>query len=211
MLKIDSRDGRQWSAKDSANARFARQVLRSAARPERIAEVIAEIVGDRIEVGPVHAGPGGLASVTATGRPGKVRAAACDGEEWDVALELPIGLRLRVDLAGVIGRFVATVRVRLRVELVLEDPCAVFVRTEEVSQEHVDIRVRPVDGPARLLDRLADVRSLAAEHVVAYVRDLLSSSEIREVRRIDIAQVIERAWEAGLILDPAARTMPRSA
>ncbi|MBF6196267.1 hypothetical protein U3653_31270 [Nocardia sp. CDC186] len=211
MLKVDGRDGREWSAKDSANARFAREVLRSAARPERIAEVIADIVGDRIEVGPVQAGPGGLASVTATGWPGKVRAAACDGEEWDVALELPIRLRLRVDIAGVVGRFVATGRVRLRVGLVLEDPCGVFVRTEEVRQEHVDIKVRPVDRPARLLDRLADVRSMVVDHVVAYVGELLSSREISQMRRIDIAQVIDRAWEAGLILDPAARTLPRSA
>ncbi len=186
-------------------------MLQSVARPNRVAEVIEEIVGERIEVGPVHAGPGGLVCVTATGRPGKVRAEVCDGEDWDVAVEVPITLRLRADFAGVIGRFAAAVRVRMRVELALEDPCAVFVRTEEVGEEQVDIRVRAVDAPARLLGRLGDVRSLLVEHVVAYIGDLLTSPEIREVRRIDVARVIERAWEAGLIINPVARPMPRSA
>jgi hypothetical protein len=55
------------------------------------------------------------------------------------------------------------------------------------------------------------VRSLLAEHVVAYIGELLASPEIREVRRIDVARVIERAWEAGLIVNPVARPMPRSA
>ncbi|MFG3620331.1 hypothetical protein [Nocardia sp. NPDC047654] len=211
MPEINSREDREWSATEWARARFARQMLQSVARPDRVAEVIAEIVGERIEVGPVHAGPGGLVGVAATGRPGKVRAEVCDDEGWDVAVEVPITLRLRTDFAGVIGWFAAAVRVRMRVELVLEDPCAVFVRTEEVSEEQVDIRVRAVDAPARLLGRLGDVRSLLAEHVVAYIEDLLASPEIRAVRRIDVARVIERAWEAGLIVDPVARPMPRSA
>ncbi|MEU1550306.1 hypothetical protein [Nocardia sp. NPDC005745] len=211
MPEIKGRDDREWSATEWARARFAQQMLQSVARPDRVAEVIAEIVGERIEVGPVHAGPGGLVCVTATGRPGKVRAEVCEGEGWDVAVEVPITLRLRADFAGVIGRFAAAVRVRMRVELVLEDPCAVFVRTEEVGEEQVDIRVRAVDAPARLLGRLGDVRSLLAEHVVAYIGDLLASPEIREVRRIDVARVIERAWEAGLIVNPVARPMPRSA
>ncbi|MEU2040348.1 hypothetical protein [Nocardia niwae] len=211
MPGIESRDDREWFATESARARFAQELLRSAARPERIAGVIEEIVGDRIEVGPVQAGPGALVCVTAIGRPGDVRAEAYEGQGWDVAVEVPITLRLRVELAGVPARFAAAVRVRMRVQLVLEDPCAVFVRTEEVGEEHVDVRVRAVDGPARLLGRLGDVRSMVAEHVVAYIGDLLSSPEVRELRRIDIAQVIERAWEAGLIINQAARPMTRSA
>ncbi|WP_159849929.1 hypothetical protein [Nocardia sp. CY41] len=211
MPGIDSRAEPDRLATEPARARFAQQLLRSAARPERIAEVIAEIVGDRIEVGPVQAGPGALVCVTATGRPGDVRAEVYDGEEWDIAVEVPLSLRLQVDFAGVLARFAAAVRVRMRVQLVPQDPCAVFVRTEEVTEEHVEVRLRAVDRPARLLGRVGDVRCMVAEHIVAYIGELLSSPQVRELRRIDIAQVIERAWEAGLVIAPAARPMTHSA
>ncbi|WP_280203896.1 hypothetical protein [Nocardia farcinica] len=52
-----------------ARAQFADTVLATVTGPDRIAALVDRIVGDRIEVGPLPVGPGGLVSGTAVAPP----------------------------------------------------------------------------------------------------------------------------------------------
>ncbi|MGK8523914.1 hypothetical protein ACRS6B_21270 [Nocardia asteroides] len=186
---------------------FARSVLRAAAKPDRIAKVVEQIVGDRIETGPIRVGPARLLVAVAEGRPGVVRAAACADDDWDVGVEVPVMLRLRLSVVGVVARFAGAVAVRMRFALVPENPCTLLVRVEEVGREHVDTEILPLDPAAKVIDRLGDLRGVVTDHILAYLRVLLESPEVLEMRRIDVADLIERAWESGL-LPPSAYSGP---
>ncbi|MEU6827676.1 hypothetical protein ABZ894_03400 [Nocardia beijingensis] len=182
---------------------FTRAVLRAAAKPERIASVVELVVGDRIEAGPIRVGPARLAVAAVEGRPGIVRAAPCEADGWDVGVEVPVLLRLRISVIGVVARFAGAVAVRLRFALVPENACTLLVQTEDVGTERVDVEILPLDRAAKVIDRIGDVRGVVAEHIVAYLRELLTSQEVRDIRRIDVGELIDRAWDYGLLLPPA--------
>ncbi|MBF6191857.1 hypothetical protein [Nocardia implantans] len=181
---------------------FARAVLRAAAKPERIASVVELVVGDRIEAGPIRVGPARLAVAAVEGRPGIVRAAPCEADGWDVGVEVPVMLRLRISMIGVVARFAGAVAVRLRFALLPEDACTLLVYTEDVGTEHVDVEILPLDRAAKVIDRFGDVRAVVADHIVAYLRELLASQEVQQIRRIDVGELIERAWDSGLLIPP---------
>ncbi|WP_039801458.1 hypothetical protein [Nocardia araoensis] len=182
---------------------FTRAVLRAAAKPERIASVVTLVVGDRIEAGPIRVGPARLAVAAVEGRPGIVRAGPCEADGWDVGVEVPVMLRLRISMIGVVARFAGAVAVRMRFALVPQDSCTLLVHTEEVGTEHVDVEVLPLNRAAELIHRIGDIRGVVADHIVAYLRELLTSREVLELRRIDVADLIDRAWDSGLLIPPA--------
>src|SRR4051812_39816722 len=99
-------------------AEFGARFVESAVTDERVAGAIAEIAGDDIEVGPMSAGPGGLARASASGRVGRVVVAGDRGREpVTFTATLPVELDLRVDVAGASHRYRCDVEVRLALTL----------------------------------------------------------------------------------------------
>jgi hypothetical protein len=183
------------------HAEFAANVLAASASPKRIGKVISHILGDRIEIGPLRVGPGGVGSATAIGVPGLVEAYRCNDLEWDIALAVPVHLSVRVNLAGAIARYTIAVRVQTRIRLVPEEPCTVVVDIEQVHRDNIAARVNPRGMPSRLVGKVGNIDVVVADHVLAYINELFASPPIVALRRIDVAQMMERAWDAGLVVD----------
>ncbi|WP_280296134.1 hypothetical protein [Nocardia abscessus] len=180
---------------------FADRVLRAAATPERIADVVAQIVGERIEIGPVPVALNGLVHATAIGEAGPVHAVRCDSGDWDMTIAVPILLRLRVRLPGRTLRYIGAARVLIRLALIPREPCGLFIRTDDVRAEDLTVRMRARDLTSQVVGRLGRVESVVAAHILRYIDDLFAGPEFSGVRDIDIAHIIERAWDAGLVLD----------
>lgn len=187
---------------------FADEVLRAAARPERIATVVARIIGDSLDIGPVPLGPGGVLTARAAGRPEQIRIEPSTTDHREVGVIVPILLRLNVSLGTVNARFLAAVCVRTRITLVPNRPCALLVQQDEVRRGDVIATVRGDNVLGRVLEHLGPIAPMVVDHVVAYANSLFTRPELAELRRIDVADLIERAWDAGLIFAPGEPVAP---
>ncbi|MFI6213209.1 hypothetical protein ACIBCD_14565 [Nocardia brasiliensis] len=198
-------DERQISTTQSRIA-FADNLLRAATRSERIAELITRIIGDQIDTGPIPVGPGGFISALASGRAEQVRIAPSETDCCQMSVLVPVGFRIEAGVGGVAAHFLAATCVRTRITLVPHAPCALLVHHQPISRQDVVTKVRAQNLLARLATPFAHLNSIVTDQVVAYVNALMSSPRMLELTRIDIAEVIDRAWDTGLVTNRAGST-----
>ncbi|MGV9586509.1 hypothetical protein [Nocardia farcinica] len=192
-----------------ARAQFADTVLATVTGPDRIAALVDRIVGDRIEVGPLPVGPGGLVSATAVARPWPVRLTAVPERDWEFAMFLPMLLHVRVRIPGRTVVFSGAVAVRTTIALEPAGRCALAVRIAEIGRSDVRARLHPADTVAGLLGRLGRVERLVADRVRRVAAEVFDSPAVRELRHIDVAALIDRALWTDLL--PAAPAPPLGA
>ncbi|KAA0024283.1 hypothetical protein [Antrihabitans cavernicola] len=189
---------------------FARRVLAAAMPSDRVSEVIGRVIGTSIVIGPLRAGPGGVAAVTAVGVPGPVAAEESSDPDWALRIQVPIRLSVHVVLAGRTARYLIDVVVRTRLRQQLEEPCTVVIDVEPVHKRDVYSRTAPKGAPARLVGWIGNINSEVAERVVQYINELIDSPRVATLRRIDVAALLGRAWAAGLVVDVPQRVAPVS-
>lgn len=180
---------------------FTERVLNAAAPPERVAEVVARMLGDEVRLGPILAGPGEVASATAVGVRGKVHVATTDDPNWQQKVTVPIDLSVRVEVAGFVVRFRGAVRVRTRLRLHVEQPCVVAVDIEEVGPPNIDTAVEALGAAARLVGCVENLDETITEHVVIFVNDLIRSPAVDKALHIDVVNLLARAWDANLVVN----------
>jgi hypothetical protein len=180
---------------------FVRRALTAAAPPERVSEVVARLVGDKIKIGPISAGPCEAASATAIGVPGAVHSELCDDGVWDQLVTIPIDLSVLVEVAGGIARFRGPVRVQTRIRLRIEQPCDVVVEVEDVRAHNITAAVEGIGVSARIVGRVGGIDDIITDQVLTYVNDLIRSPEFESTLHIDVTGLLGRAWEADLVIN----------
>ena len=184
---------------------FTRLVLLAAAPPDRVGEVVAQLIGNHINIGPLEVGPGGIASATAEGTRGQVSVAICVHDYWRQMVTVPIALSVDVHLAKRNVRYRGEVEVQTRFRLRLDPPCTVTVELEKVQQQHIRTSVDPLGVGARLIGWIGGVHEIVAEQVLCYVENLMSSPEFVAAMHIDVMGLLKRAWDANLVVELPAR------
>ncbi|MFE9578069.1 hypothetical protein ACFYO1_16905 [Nocardia sp. NPDC006044] len=183
---------------------FADGLLRAATRPERVAELVDRLVGDRIDTGPIPIGPGGFLSAVAGGQAERIRIEPSETDCCDIAVIFPVTFRIRVGLGGIQADYLGAACIRTRVRLVPQEPCALSIQHRLITRRDVAVRVQAQNLLARFTGAFARVDNLVAEHVVAYVNSVVTSPGVLDASRIDVAELIDRAWDAGFAANPAA-------
>jgi hypothetical protein len=183
---------------------FVRLTLAAAAPPQRVSEVVARLVSDEINIGPISAGPCEAASANAIGVPGAVHAELSDDPMWDQIVTIPIDLSVLVEVAGGIARFKGPVQVQTRIRLQIEPPCDVVVHVEDVRAHNVTTAVEAVGLSARIVGRLGRIDDVVVDQVVTYVNDLIHSPGFEAALHIDVTRLLGRAWESDLVIDFSA-------
>jgi hypothetical protein len=159
--------------------------------PERLAAVIADIAGDRVDVGPLPAGPGGAASARAVGRIGVIEARRVDDLVFEATI--PVELALTVRLAGRPHRYEASVSVPLRITVALEAPVTLVLDVQKVRGREVRAVLRSSGVAAGIIGQLGDMRREVARQVAHYVNERATAAT--EPRRIDIGRMIDQVWD----------------
>lgn len=170
----------------------ADEALRDAARPERAVEAIGDLIGTEVAFGPVTAGPGGMATATATGRVGRITARSTAPDR--VALTAPVHL----DLTVTIGRSDVPVDARLEVRIALHaclapDESEVVVEVAELGPADIDVSTRARGVGGVLVRRLGDLDNEIRHHVIRWVTDLLQTPEAIDARHIPVDDEAETA------------------
>jgi len=163
--------------------------------PERVAATIARVAGDRVQAGPIAAGPGGAASVIASGRIGKIIARTsftATALAFDAVI--PIELQLDVRVAGATYGYRGRVSVPLHLSVRAEQPVTLVIDIDRVSAGDVDVELAAEGLRGKILQRLGNVDEEVRRAVAGIVNDRLSSDEARSSRELDILSYVEKAW-----------------
>jgi hypothetical protein len=179
---------------------FVRRTLAASAPPHRVSEIVAQLVGDEIKIGPISAGPCEAAAANAIGVRGAVHAQLCDDSVWHQIVTIPIDLSVLVEVAGGIARFEGPVQVRTRIRLRIEQPCDVVVEVEPVREHNITTAVEGIGLSARVVGRVGRIDDILVEEVVTYVNDLIRSPKFKTALHIDVTDLLARAWDADLVI-----------
>ena len=182
---------------------FGARFIDAAVTVGRIEEAVAAVAGDRVEVGPMHVGPGDAASVMAKGVLGAptARSAAPDADGTRrFVVSIPIELALTVKVAGTVHRFEASVALRLHLAARTAEPVVIVIdiAPPEVFDMEVDVRASGI--VARVLGRLGNVDKKIREEIVRFVNDALTRDAARAATVIDIAPQIDNVWHSAIAL-----------
>jgi hypothetical protein len=201
MMGLDHAAARDVELGESVLAldQFGARLLRATVSPARVASLIGELVGDRIRFGPVAVGPGGLVSATAEGRRGPVRACRVGEDPTLLRVRVPVALAVAARSWVPLGRFLVHAVVELTLRVTPTAPLAMTITVLEPAAEDVSLRLVIPPAMRALLTVAGDVETVLRGHVLRYAHETVSSERARRFTHIDLAELIERAWEWDLI------------
>ena len=188
-----SPDDAQWAA-------FGRAFLESAVTAERAAQLVAGLVGPVVEFGPVPVGPRGMATATATGEVDDVRGhRRSDADPVVVTVTVTVEISVQLGDRTLPATADLGVRVRLRPRPSACPTPTVIVDVDPVAPEDIDVTSHLGGLAGVFLRRLVDLDAEIRHQVRTWVAELLDSEAGRAARWIDVAAVVERAFDHGLI------------
>jgi hypothetical protein len=177
---------------------FAARLLQAALAPARIAQIVRRIVGDEFDVGPVDVGPGGIASATARGRLCRVAASPCPDDPCQLRVRIAVALAVKVFLGIQVTGFLAHATVTLSLHVNPCTPLGIAVTVSEPSAADVSLRLVVPKATRRLLIAVVGVEAMLNRYVCEFVRDAVGSPQAQRYLCIDLAEVIEQAWDRGI-------------
>ncbi|MDQ1443484.1 MAG: hypothetical protein QOG97_3712 [Acidimicrobiaceae bacterium] len=198
---------------------FALNLIRGTVTTARVAAVMKRIAGERIEVGPLRFGPGGAVTATGVGLIGPIQVTPAVGAGFGsgptgtnrstgptgstgttgtIAFDANIPGDLTIDLtAGSNGRrhrYDGTVVVPLHITVVFEAPAWVVLDVATLRANEVTVRLRTTGMATFVLQTVGDANGEVAAQVAAVVNERVLA--VADLRRIDLAGLLDRAWDA---------------
>jgi hypothetical protein len=175
-------------------AEFGEQFFEHAVTEARIHAALETLAGDRIEFGPIGAGPGKLAQVSANGAVGHPSVDRIPDEEVSFRLYIPVDLDLEIDLGVDRHRFKVAVSVGLTLTARAAPPLRVVIDINEPTWHDVEVEIEAGTRRASVLNRVAGIDHEIGRFVARYVARELEKPHIRAARDIDVGARIDHAW-----------------
>ena len=152
--------------------------------------MIRAITGEAIRVGPLHAGPGGVATANAVGRIGQATTEVTGHEPLAYKVSLPANLEVDVTAAGTKHHFDVEALVRVFFTVNLTPPLSICIVAESPTYLDVDVDVRPKGVQARLLARSGIVEREMRKNIARYVRERIGH-EVSSFSTIDLMPLMK--------------------
>jgi hypothetical protein len=166
--------------------------------PQRVAETIAHVAGREVKVGPMNAGPGGAASVSAVGAVGTVTAVnVFRAGPLSFDATIPIDINLEVRVAGASHRYTGKLTVPLHITLRAIAPVILRFDIDPVRAEEVGVALSAEGLRAKVLQKIGDMDDEVRRAVASTVTERLGSPQAMAAREIDILQRVSDVWEPG--------------
>jgi hypothetical protein len=174
---------------------FGARFFEHAVTAERILGALGGITGDRFEFGPIGAGPGKMAQVSAEGEFGEPSAERLPGDEVAFRLTIPVKLDLLIDLGVDRHEFDVDVGVGLNLTARAAEPLRVVIDVDEPTWRDVTVEIEAGSRRASILNRVAGIDREIGRFVAKYVRREIDKPGIKAARDIDVAARIDGAWK----------------
>ncbi|HEY0639529.1 MAG TPA: hypothetical protein VGD67_17920 [Pseudonocardiaceae bacterium] len=172
---------------------FGVRFFEHALTAERIAGALSGLVGAPFEVGPLAAGPGKVAQVTATGSartPTAVRTARSPAtfRAW-----IPVDLALTITLGGQAHRFTADLGVPLVLTAQAAEPLRIVLDITPPTRHEIELRLEADGMRATFLKLVAGIDDELKRFVARHVAKEVTKPAVQRARVIDVAALIDRA------------------
>ena len=174
-------------------ATFGVRFFEHAVTEDRIVGALDGLAGDRLDFGPIGAGPGKLARVSADGTFGQASAKRLAGDDISFRLSIPVDLDLEIDLVDR-HRFDVAVVVGLTLVARAAEPLRVVIDIDAPTAEDVEVAVDADGMRASVLKRVAGIDAEIGRFVARYIQRELEKPHIVAARDIDVAARIDGAW-----------------
>ncbi|MGV9677538.1 hypothetical protein ACWDSJ_19880 [Nocardia sp. NPDC003482] len=174
---------------------FGRRFLEYAASAERIAGAFGELTGAAFDFGPIGAGPGKLAKVTARVRLGEPRLRRRLGQHIEFDLAIPLNVDLTLDLAVDREHYDVSGHIRLHLTVRTAEPLRVVIDIAEPRPGDVRIDVDTDTRRAQIVRIIAGVDHEIRRFIARYVANEIRKPHIAAARDIDVASRLDAAWK----------------
>lgn len=178
-------------------ADFGAAFLRAILPKERILRSIDRLVGDRIELGPIAAGPGRVfAKARATGIFQPTFGEEVPGPLLSYRVFLPVEVDFELDIAVDVHRFHATLIVPLMLTLRTERPALLVWDLTLPLAEEVELSVGTAKRRSQVLQRVAGLDQELRRFLLRVIEKELAKEHIQRALTLDLPTLVDGAWEA---------------
>jgi hypothetical protein len=180
---------------DMTYEEFGSAFVHEAVTPGRINGVIRGLAGDVVKVGPMQAGPGGVATATAAGKVADPIVEQTSDDPLAYVVRLPVDLTLDVNVAGTHHHYTAEAEVRIGIAVRLEHPLSICIEPTAPSRRDVTVRVHAKGIQAKVLGRIGDIDNELRREIATYVKSRINS-DAAEFANVDLRPLMLEAWPA---------------
>lgn len=181
----------------SPYAEFGEAFLRTILHKRRVLDSVDRILGDRIEIGPIGAGPGRVfARAKALGLFQPCFGEELAGPRLAYRIIVPIEVEFELDLAVDLHRFHASVQVPLVLTARIEDPAVLHWDITLPGIEEVELSLETAKRRSQVLQRVAGLEEELRRFILRVIEKELAKPHVVKATRIDFPTLVDNAWPA---------------
>ena len=175
---------------------FGRNFMREVVTADRVAATIATVVGERIEMEPMAAGPRDAATATLRAKLADVDVSPASIQ--DDALRFTAVVRLDCTLAvkaTVINkRFRGALTIPLVLDVHTASPLRLVIDVEPPAPADIGVELESHDRSGRLIQVLGNIDGEVRTRAAAEVARRVEAPEARRHREIDVLAMVDDVW-----------------
>ena len=180
---------------------FGRNFMSKVVTAERVAATIASVVGERIEVGPMAAGPRDAAQASLRGKLADVEvsladadADAGDGRAMRFTALVRLDCTLAVKAPVFNKRYKGTLTIPLVLNVRTAPPLRLVIDVQPPSAPDIGVDLESRDRSGRLIQILGNIDGEVRTRTAAEVAQRVEAPEARRHREIDVLAMVDDVW-----------------
>ena len=175
---------------------FGRNFMREVVTADRVAATIASVVGERIEVGPLAAGPGNAAQASLRGTLAgvDVSPAGQSGESLRFTALVRLDCTLAVKAPVINKRYRGTLTIPLHLDVRSAPPLRLVIDVDAPSPQDIGVDLESRDRSGRLIQLLGNIDGEVRTRAAAEVARRVEAPEARRHREIDVLAMVDDVW-----------------
>lgn len=178
-------------------AEFGENFMRMVLHRQRVLASIDRVLGEKIELGPIGAGPGRVfAKLRATGWFQPTSGVEIPGELLAYRVILPIDVDFEIEIARDVNRFRAKVLIPLTLNVRVERPLTILWDITGPREDEVSISVETDKRRSAVLQKVAGLDAELRRFLMRVVEVELAKPHVKRATRLDMRDLIAGAWPA---------------
>jgi hypothetical protein len=175
---------------------FGRNFMREVVTADRVGTTIASVVGERIEVGPMAAGPRDAARASLRGKLAGVDVSPAGEDEATLRFTavVRIDFTLAVTAPVINKRYRGSLTVPLRLVVYTASPLRLVIDVEAPSPPDIGVELESGDRSGRLIQILGNIDGEVRVRAAAEVARRVEAPEARRHREIDVLAMVDDVW-----------------
>lgn len=174
---------------------FGVNFIRMVLHQQRVMESVDRLLGEKIELGPMGAGPGRVfAKARATGWFHDTHGSEIVDDHLVYRVFLPVTVDFEIQIAKDVNRFRAEVIIPLTLTVRIEAPLTIIWDIALPHDDEVTITVETGKRRSAALQRMTGLDDELRRFLVRVIETEFSKPHVQRATRIDMAAVIDAAW-----------------